>query len=240
MPYGAALVGGRGGGSSGQPSGGVIYDPVGGRTGGRRGTGGGTSSAGVDSAVAKKNADAFASMLDVGQKAGSQVKALSPYKSATAVDPRLQEAYAGTKGYAESLADRSNESITNALQRGRDTIAQQLSDVRTGAGARGAAPGSGLSGVLQTRAALSGQRELQGLQTKLTDVALEREGQARRDVVGAAETTAADQRARDAAAAGMYQFSSNIELEKAKTQQDQSNRIMELALRYANPYTGFE
>lgn len=172
------------------------------------------------------------------QTAGAQAAALQPYKSNVQASPEESKAYSDAKAYADSIANKSNASFINAMQRGRDATAMALSDVRAGAGARGAGMGSGLSNVLQTRAALAGNRQNQALNAQLTDVALEREGSARSGETTAAGQVAAGRRAQEAQGADMYKYTQDYELRRAQQQQDNMNRSVELALRYMNPFTG--
>lgn len=211
----------------------------------------------------------FNPSLSTSGKATAQAaatKPLDPYKSNTQVNPMLKESFGLGKGaitnaqgaqdemqqFADSLADKSNENLTNAMQRGRDATAMQLADVRAGAGARGGGLGSGLSSLLQTRAAMSGNRDVQRLNADLTEKALGVEQNAREGVIRgatgvtgatsaaaqAAASAAQDQRERDQNSADIWKFTQGLELEKTKTELGQKNAAAELALKYSQPYSG--
>lgn len=229
------------------------------------------------------NATALSDFLQAqGSSAGNQATALKPYSSNTAVNPLQKQAFNTAQGavgtaqgaygnaqgaqnqlqtFANSLADKSNTNITNAMQRGRDSTAMQLSDVRAGAGARGGGPGSGLSGLLQTRAAMSGNRQVNALNADLTEKALGAEQSARQGVItGAAGVTgaanavtgaasgvtsaaaqaAADQTKRDENASDIWKFSNDFELKKTQADLAQKNYTTDTIMKYLHPFTGSE
>lgn len=151
-------------------------------------------------------------LLSGSVNAGTQAKAVGPGSgggggplvSDVQANPRQTGAHDDLKKFADSLASKQHESITNALQRNRDATSSALSDVRTEAGSRGAGPGSGVSSVLQTRAAMEGARRGQALNASLTDVALQQEGAARNAVMGGASDIAGADIARQNAATNLY------------------------------------
>lgn len=202
----------------------------------------------------KDNANALAGLMGDLEKTEKKAPGAPVYTGSSSVNPMLAESYnaskaatAGATNFANSLADRSNESIINAMQRGRDTTANMLSDVRAGAGARGGGPGSGLSGILQTRAAMAGNRQNQATNAALTDVALGREGEARAGVTSAASAqgnaaanAAGEQDRREESNRDMFRWSSEYSQRQAESNRANKNYLTELALRSAAPWTGMQ
>lgn len=174
--------------------------------------------------------------------AGRQEEALrnpGPVDIKTAPNPYQTEAYGDAKKFADSLADRSNTSITNAMQRTRDVGAGAQADVAAAAGRRGGAPGSGLAGVLGQRASAENQRQVAKTNADLTDVALGRENAARALEMGGATDIARGQSDMFGKQSDLYLGGRRADLDTARYYADERNsrydraaRIAEMALRY--------
>lgn len=173
-----------------------------------------------------------------------QLRNPSPIDIKTAPNPFQTEAYGDAKTFADSLADRSNASITNAMQRTRDVGAGAQADVAAQAGRRGGAPGSGLAGVLGERAASENTRQVAKTNADLTDVALGRENAARALEMGGATDIARDQTDMFGKQSDLYLGGRRADLDRASyysherdARFDRAARIAELALR-TNGATG--
>jgi hypothetical protein len=157
----------------------------------------------------------------------------------TETNPYQKEAYGDAKKFADSLADRSHESITNAMQRTRDVGAGALADVAANAGRRGGGPGSGLAGVLGQRTAAENTRQVAKTNADLTDVALGREGQARAIEMGGATDIAKDMTDMFGEQADLHLGTRRADLDRGRYYAEERDRrydrardIAELALRY--------
>jgi hypothetical protein len=183
---------------------------------------------------------------DLAKKQADQIGNPTPVSIKTDTNPYQKEAYGDAKKFADSLSDRSNASITNAMQRTRDLGAGAISDAVAQAGRRGGAPGSGLSGVLATRESARNQQQVAKTNADLTDVALGRENAARALEVGGATDIAKDQSDMFGKQADLYLGGRNADLARARYYADEQERrfgrtkdIAELALRYdADPKGG--
>lgn len=109
----------------------------------------------------------------------------SPSTTTTPVDPMQQNAYNMANDYAAGLADNSNAEITRALSRQRDEISVGMQ--REGEAAAGRGAGAGL---FRSRALESGQRAMNDLHGRLTDVALGRRNEAINTVGNRADSAA--------------------------------------------------
>ncbi len=107
----------------------------------------------------------------------------------TPVNPLQQAAFDASKKYSDELAGGTNAEITRALSRGRDEISVGMRAEGEAAMSRGADPT-----LFRTRALQSGQRNLNDLEGRLTDVALGRRAESNRDLTSAAGGAASEQR----------------------------------------------
>lgn len=151
----------------------------------------------------------------VGGKQADDLAAGSQVDIKTETDPFQREAYGDAKRFADSLADKSNANITNALQRSRDLGAGSIADAAAAAGRRGGAPGSGLSGVLTTRAAEKSRAATEALNANLSDIALGREQAARALEMGGATDIARDKSDMFGKQADLYLGTRRSDLDRA-------------------------
>lgn len=125
-------------------------------------------------------------------RAKKQAQALAtppPIEADTPVNPMQKTAFDAAQNYESGLAKGTNEEITRELQRARDEISVGVKGEGEAAMGRGATPG-----FFKSRAMAEGARNLNALQGKLADVALEKRAGALDRLTTAAGSAAGEQR----------------------------------------------
>lgn len=170
---------------------------------------------------------------DTAKKQSDQLANPPPVEIKTETNPYQKEAYGDAKRFADSISDRSHESITNAMQRTRDVGASAMADVAAQAGRRGGGPGSGLSGVLVQREGARNQAQVARTNADLTDVALGREQAARALEMGGATDIASEMGAGFRDQASLYLGRRRADLDQADHYAREQDRRFERTRRIA-------